>query len=338
MSYTFRPATRENTPLIIGIGGPTKSGKTYSALRMATGLADGGTIAMINAEGLRGHQYADRFKYVTCDLAPPFRPTHYTEALAAAAAIRPAVIIIDSASHMHDGPGGVLEWHEEELDRMVGDDDKRREKATFAAWVKPKATENQFIYEMLGMKIPVILCLRAKEKIKLVTGRPPVDLGWQPIVGERVAFETLFTLMLPPFSGGVPDLAISFMREPFDALVPQGRPIDETLGKALAAWAKGSSNGKAAATTPPTATDTSPHTAVLADIKALIMGAVPGKGELNKAQRRAVIERVFGVKEWRHVEQMPLEQLQAALTTPDLTTPSPLEAACADFAAQVMAA
>mgnify|MGYP001611889306 CR=1 FL=1 len=86
MSYTFRPATRENTPLIIGIGGPTKSGKTYSALRMATGLADGGTIAMINAEGLRGHQYADRFKYVTCDLAPPFRPTHYTEALAAAAA------------------------------------------------------------------------------------------------------------------------------------------------------------------------------------------------------------------------------------------------------------
>lgn len=26
MTYTFRPAVRENTPLIIGIAGPTKSG------------------------------------------------------------------------------------------------------------------------------------------------------------------------------------------------------------------------------------------------------------------------------------------------------------------------
>jgi len=75
MSYTFRPATRENTPLIIGIAGPTKSGKTMSALRLGVGLANGGTVAMLNAEGPRGHQYADTFKYVACDLMPPFRPT-----------------------------------------------------------------------------------------------------------------------------------------------------------------------------------------------------------------------------------------------------------------------
>ena len=183
MSYTFRPAVREETPLIIGIAGPTKSGKTYSAHRLGRGLANGGVVAMINAEGARGHQYAETFKYVACDLEPPFRPTSYTQALKDVASIKPAVVIIDSGSHMHDGPGGVLEWHEEILDETVGKDYKARQRSTFTAWVKPKAAENQFIYQMLAMKVPVILCLRAKEKLKIVPGKDPVDLGWQPIVG-----------------------------------------------------------------------------------------------------------------------------------------------------------
>jgi AAA domain len=239
MTYNFRPAVRENTPLIIGIAGPTKSGKTYSALRLATGLANGGTIAMINAEGLRGHQYADSFKYVTCDLAPPFRPLSYTESLKAAAALKPAVVIIDSVSHMHDGPGGILEWHEEILDRMAGQDRGKRDKCTFTAWVEPKASENQFIYAMLEMKCPVILSLRAKEKIKIVPGKSPLDLGWQPIVGERVAFETIFTLMLTPHCKGAPDLSLSDMREPFDTLIPKNGQLSEQTGQMLATWASG---------------------------------------------------------------------------------------------------
>jgi hypothetical protein len=254
MSVTFRPAVRENTPLIIGIGGPTKSGKTFSALRMAVGLANGGTVAMINAEGLRGHQYAEKFKYVACDLTPPFRPTAYTDALKEAAKLKPAVTIVDSASHMHDGPGGILEWHEEVLDRMAGTDYNKRQRSTFAAWVEPKAAENQFIYQMLGMQCPVILCFRAKEKIKIVPGKEPIDLGWQPIAGERVAFETLFTLMLPPHSKGMPDLEISDMREPFDTIVPKGKPIDEALGRQLAAWAI----GKTPAATPAQGAKTEP--------------------------------------------------------------------------------
>ena len=239
MTYTFRPAIREQTPLIIGLAGPTKSGKTMSALRIATGLAHGGVIAMINAEGLRGHQYADKFKYVTCDIEAPFRPMVYTDALKAAAELKPAVVIIDSASPMHDGPGGILEWHEEIMEQMSGGDRGKRERATHTAWVKPKAAENQFIYQMLSMKCPVILSLRAKEKIKIVTGKPPIELGWQPIVGERVAFETIFTLTLTPHCKGVPDLSISDMREPFDQMIPSNRPLDEGTGEELAQWAAG---------------------------------------------------------------------------------------------------
>lgn len=239
MSITFRPAVRENTPLIIGIAGATKSGKTYSAHRLALGLADGKPVVMINAEGPRGHAYADKFKYLGGEIDAPYRATRYTEALKEASKADPGAVIVDSGSHMHDGPGGALEWHEEILDRIAGKDYAKRQRATFTAWVEPKAAANQFIYQMLSMKCPLILCLRAKEKLKIQPGKEPIDLGWQPIVDERVAFETMFTLMLTPHCKGVPDLDLSDMREPFDTMIPKGQPIDEQLGRRLAEWAKG---------------------------------------------------------------------------------------------------
>jgi hypothetical protein len=312
MTYSFRPAVRENTPLIIGIAGPTKSGKTYSAHRLAIGLvAAGSPIVMINAEGPRGHQYADKFKYLACDLTPPYRPTSYTEALQAAAKLTPGVVIIDSGSHMHDGPGGILEWHEEEVERISKgkDDDKARDRANFAAWVKPKAAENEFIYAMLEMKCPVILCLRAKEKIKLVPGKPPEDLGWQPIVGERVAFETIFTLMLPPFSKGVPELALSQMREPFDAMVPKGKPIDEDLGRKLAEWARGASKPA-----PSTSSAHPERTAVLEELKtALTRAGLAGDSDAQKKQRAEALAKAFGTASWAAIQALDVDKLRAGI-------------------------
>lgn len=330
MSYTFRPAVRAKTPLIIGIAGPTKSGKTYSAHRLAIGLGDGGTVAMINAEGPRGHQYADKFTYVACDLLAPFRPTAYTEALKAAAKLSPAVVIIDSGSHMHDGPGGLLEWHEELVRQMSGGDAKKAERVTFAAWVGPKAAENEFVYTMLSMSCPIILCFRAKEKIKIRKGAVE-ELGWQPIAGERVAFETVFTLMLPPHSKGVPDLAISEMREPFDSLVPASKPLDEVLGRRLAEWARGTS----ISTRRPPA---DPKAAVLAQIQATMVESFPGRGERETQARAQVIEAAFGVKGWSAVEQLAMDKLEAVVAKTDLSAPSMLEATCADFKAQMTAA
>jgi hypothetical protein len=242
MTYSFRPAVRVNTPLIIGIAGPTKSGKTYSAHRLAQGLANGGSIAMLNCEGARGHQYADKFGYLACDLTAPFSYKAYTEALQEVQKIKPAVLIIDSVSHAHDGPGGMLEAHDAEVTRMAGTDYAKRERVNMAAWIRPKAEENQFIYAMLSLNCPTILCFRAKEKIKIVKGQQPIDLGWQPIGSERIAFETIFTLMLPPHSKGIPDAKLSEMREPFDAMVSFDKQLDETLGRKLAAWAAGATN------------------------------------------------------------------------------------------------
>ena len=237
-NFTFRPAHRQNTPLIIGIAGPTKSGKSYSALRLATGLTGGKPIAMLNTEGARGHMYSEQFTYLAADLTAPFRPTRYTEVIEVMKSMDLGCAIIDTISHMHDGPGGILEWHEEILDRVAGKDYAKRQRSTYVAWVEPKAAENKLIYALQDLTCPIILCMRSKEKIKISDGKVE-ELGWQPIVGDRIASETIFTLQLLPHSKGVPDLGISDMRDPFDHMVRPDTPIDEDLGRRLAEWARG---------------------------------------------------------------------------------------------------
>ena len=240
MGFTFKPASRVQTPIIVGLAGPSKSGKTFSALRIAKGLANGGKIAMINTEGPRGHQYADVFEYEKCDLTEPFSTKRYTEAIKAAQDFNPAVLIIDSMSHAHEGIGGMLDQHESELDRMAGQDFKKRDRMTWAAWVKPKADEASMINSMLQVKFHIVLCFRAKEKIKIVKGQEPQDLGWRPIASDRIHFETAFTLILPPNSKGTPDLSMtgSELRSPFDTMI-KAVQINETLGKQLAEWSAG---------------------------------------------------------------------------------------------------
>ncbi len=240
MSYVFKPAKRVNTPIIVGLAGPSKSGKTFSALRLAVGLSEGGKIAMINTEGPRGHQYAGEFKYDACDILEPFSMKRYEEAIKAASELKPAVLIIDSVSHSHEGIGGMLDQHEKELDRMAGTDYKKRDRMTWAAWIHPKKDEADMINSMLQTSFHIVLCFRAKEKIKIVRGQDPVDLGWRPIASDRIHFETAFTLILPPNSKGTPDLSMtgSELRSPFDTMIT-GKQIDEDLGKKLAEWSKG---------------------------------------------------------------------------------------------------
>lgn len=149
MTHSFRPAKRENTQLIIGGAGASGSGKTYSLLLLAVGLAypeassDEELRAILRQEGRnricfldtergRALHYAPPpgeepriyseaarregawFPFDHAELTPPFRPDAYTEMAEAADKAGYAVIIIDSGSHEWAGEGGVLEWHEEE--------------------------------------------------------------------------------------------------------------------------------------------------------------------------------------------------------------------------------
>ena len=48
MSFQFRPAKRENAPVLVGLSGPSGSGKTFSAMRLARGLASGESFEVID--------------------------------------------------------------------------------------------------------------------------------------------------------------------------------------------------------------------------------------------------------------------------------------------------
>jgi len=102
----FQPARRQKTKIKLALVGTAGTGKTYTALRLAT--AWGGKVALIDSERGSSTLYAKEFDFdvMTVD---DHHPKHYTAAIRAAAYWGYDTIIIDSLSHPWSGPGGILE-------------------------------------------------------------------------------------------------------------------------------------------------------------------------------------------------------------------------------------
>lgn len=266
MSFTATIARRERVPLLVGLCGPSSSGKTFSALRLASGIQRevGGKIFMIDTEARRSLHYADRFDFMHVEFGPPFGSLRYLEALQWAVKQGASVVVIDSMSHEHEGPGGYLDTQEAELQRLAGDDWRKRNSMNFLAWKKPAAERRALINGMLQLPCNFVFCFRAKEKLKIERGKDPVDLGWMPIAGPEFVFEMTLQALLLPGSGGVPtwrpempgERAMIKLPAQFRSLFSgDERPLDEDTGAALAAWARGSSQSAASPTQPAAATD-----------------------------------------------------------------------------------
>lgn len=247
MTITFRKAVRENVGLIIGIAGPSGSGKTYSAMRLAEGMSQGKPFAVVDTEAGRAKHYADRFAFDHADLQPPFRPGAYADAIKAADQAGYPVIVVDSCSHEHAGDGGLLDWHEEELDRMAGSDWKKRESCKMAAWIKPKTAHKRFVSSMLQVRAHLILCFRAEQKIEIVNtnGRTEIQpkkiasgfSDWIPICERNVLYELTASFLLTPEHPGIPKPIK--LEAQHRAVISVTSPLDEQAGRKLAEWAKG---------------------------------------------------------------------------------------------------
>jgi hypothetical protein len=256
MAFSFRPAVRENVGLLIGLSGSSGSGKTYSAFRLAKGIAGDQAFAVIDTEAGRAQHYADQFRFDHGDLKPPFRPDAYADAIAAADAAHYPVIIVDSMSHEWAGEGGILDWQEDELDRMAGTDWKKREAVKMAAWIKPKMAHKQLVQRLLQIRAHLILCFRAEAKIEMVRnadGKMEIVEkksltglhGWIPITEKNLPYELTASFLLMADRPGVP-LPIK-LQEQHKALFPLDVPITEESGGRLAAWAGGASAAPAPA-------------------------------------------------------------------------------------------
>lgn len=249
----FVPAKREGVHLLIGVAGGTGSGKTYSSLRMAAGMAGNQRFAVIDTEARRALHYADEFTFDHLDLTPPFTPDRYIDAIVAAEEAGYPVIVVDSMSHEHAGEGGLLEWHDNELSEMVERAKKKtkepdwvlEERFKLRAWIAPKRSHKKMLNRLLQLRSHLILCFRADPKIKMVKddkGKTQiVDDGWHPVCEKNVPYELTASVLVMHETPGTPTpLKVpKGLRAAFDPNVQ----MSEATGKAVAAWASGSNSG-----------------------------------------------------------------------------------------------
>lgn len=249
MSVTFRPAKRENVPLLLGLAGGTGSGKTWSAMALAKGIAGNKRFAVIDTENRRASHYADQFAFDAADLTAPFRPESYVEAIEAADKAGYPVVVVDSMSHEWAGDGGLLDWHEEEFQRMGG-----RDAVKMSAWIKPKMAHRKMVTRLLQVNAHVILCFRASEKVEMRRNEqgkmevlPKRSLtgldGWIPITEKDLPFELTMSCLLMADQPGVPKPIK--LPEQLKRFMPLDKPIGEETGRLLAEWAAGAAEESA---------------------------------------------------------------------------------------------
>lgn len=245
--FIFKTAIRENTPMIIGISGASGSGKTFTALELAMGLAGKRKIAFIDTEGRRALHYADlgRFRFDHLDFAAPYTPARFLEALKQASEAGYAVVIVDSFSDEYVGEGGLVDMANAQLERV---------KNTAASWAVPKAQHKLVIRWLRQSRCHVIFCLRAEEKVRLEkvvrNNREQtvvVPIGWQPICEKGVPYEMTTSFLLTPDAPGIPKPIK--IQEQHRSFFPLDRPVTRETGVRLAAWCAG---GAPAPAPPPT--------------------------------------------------------------------------------------
>ena len=151
---TFVKAKKEKIWTKVLLGGSSGSGKTYSALRLATGLAKkcGSGIAAIDTEAGRIRYYANEFDFSDMQLTEPFTPEKYIEAINEAVGSGFKVLIIDSISH---------EWNYcvDVHDKMPGN--------SWTNWSKITPRHDAFMEKILQAPIHIIATVRGKDEYVL---------------------------------------------------------------------------------------------------------------------------------------------------------------------------
>lgn len=187
MTFEITVAKRQGARLLIQLSGVSGSGKTYTALQLAYGLAgnDGGKIIGIDTENRRMSLYADALpngaRFRTLDFYAPFSPKRYIEAIQAACNAGAEVIVIDSVTHEWESEGG-CEWIANQ--------------SRFPDWKTAKAEHKRFMTFMLQCPAHIIACTRAREKTDFKDPKNPVNLGIQPIQEKNFSFEATVSLMM----------------------------------------------------------------------------------------------------------------------------------------------
>lgn len=292
-SFTFRRAERETTSMLIALAGASGSGKTYTAICLALGLAypdmtpeeiiaaiesEGRCrVVVLDSEGGRALHYAPKpgakpdfkssFPFEYGELAPPFTPQSYQDAVVSANEAGFAAVVVDSMSHEYESEGGVLEW----ADKLAAGVPKPGIQSPEAwkrdhwieqpvkspgNWKEPKRAHKIMVGRFLQCRCHMIFCLRAEEKMQLVEEKfekrhggegkkivvipakdRPINERWEPICEKRFMYEMTSSFILLPSQPGI-GIPLK-LQEQHQVCFPQGQQIGSKSGSMLANWASG---------------------------------------------------------------------------------------------------
>jgi hypothetical protein len=188
-NIVFKKATREKTKARIAIYGPSKSGKTWNAIRIANTIT-GGRFVVGDSENRSASLYAGRdgIDFYVHEFAPPYTPQQYVEFIHAAERSGEFDgIVIDSLSHPWAGEGGVLE--QAERSKKTGNG--------FTAWADLTPAQNKLLSAIQHCKLHLICTLRSKTEYVLEerenrngrTVQVPRRIGLAPIQRKELEYE-----------------------------------------------------------------------------------------------------------------------------------------------------
>lgn len=239
MPLPIRKASRSGTKLKIGLNGVSGSGKTYSALLLAKGILGSlSKVVVIDTEETgdleedtkdyskkkRGSDfYSDLGDFSVLPMSAPFSPDKFVSAIKLCVSEGFECIIIDSATHEWEGPGGVLDIHNDYGGR-------------FQDWAKTNKQHQKFVNEVMKCPVHLILTMRQKSDHAMIQDGPKMQIKKVGLkIQQREGFEY--------------DLHLTFSIEHETHLCTIGkdrtglfsdRPpflITEDLGKELRDWA-----------------------------------------------------------------------------------------------------
>lgn len=151
----FQKAKREQIWAKILLNSPSGGGKSYSALRLATGMARkcGSRVAAIDTENGRIRYYANEFDFDDMQLAEPYSPEKCIEAIDEAVKAGYKVLVVDSISH---------EWNFclDLVNNMPGSN-------SYTKWKSVTPRHNAFMEKILQAPIHIIATVRGKDEYVL---------------------------------------------------------------------------------------------------------------------------------------------------------------------------
>lgn len=188
---SFVKASKKQAKARFALQGPAGSGKTFTALSIATHLVEEGQpICLVDTEYKSAEKYADLFSFQVDQVMGNYHPEKVTKAIAEAHAMGAGVLIFDSLTAFWNNSGGFLELVDEEVKKQKA---RNQKPDSFAAWKVVDPIYRRMVQALLAAPMHIFTGLRAKtayERTQDERGNTKIQkMGLAPEIRDSFQYE-----------------------------------------------------------------------------------------------------------------------------------------------------